>query len=788
MESPFPPRDSLWISAPWQGGPRTQTCVPYLRKSFVVTGPVVSATLHLTAFGLYEAELNGRRVGDEVFAPGWTDYHKRVQFQSHDVASLLQPGENVLGALLGDGWYCGYMAWEGRQAYGEKPWLLACLRVRLADGSELVVTSDASWKVRRGPLLEADLLMGESYDARQEIGAWSSPGYDDSAWLPVVAGPSPHPQSLLVPRAGPPVKRIEEVAAVTVKNFPDGANSKGVLIDFGQNLSGRARIRVRSARGRCLRIRFGEALDANGNLYVDNLRGARVTDYYTCKGDESETWEPRFTFHGFRYLDVIGLAEDDEFEATAIVLHSEMAVTGEFRCSNPLLNQLQSNIRWGQRSNFLEVPTDCPQRDERLGWTGDAQVFASTAAFNMDVRRFFAKWLQDMRDAQRPSGAIPLVVPMPVEFRHLPFEDAGPAWSDACVICPWTIYVCYGDTGVLKDHYETMRAYVDYLGRERCLGHIRCHPEADSWGGFGDWLALDGSGRLEGGTPKDLIGTALYANDAALMARIASVLGHADDVAFYAKLHADIVKAFRLRFLTPEGLVAAGTQTAYVLALHFGLVPAHAAAACARELVRLIERNGNHIATGFVGTPYILDVLARHGHLDVAYKLLEQDTFPSWIFPIKNGATTIWERWNGWTPEGGFQDKSMNSFNHYAYGAVGAWMYESVAGLAPDPAQPGYRHIVFRPRPGGGITWAEASLETAHGRVSIRWDRGPEELRVRLTVPSGTRATFHPPEGYAGETLTLDPGIQEFTLPKGSRPPASTAPASTGDEPRPVGV
>lgn len=758
-----PDSDALWIAAPWRGGARSSAAVPHLRKTFLLPGNVVSASLKITAFGLYEAEINGQTVGEDVFAPGWTDYHKRVQFQTHDVSGLLREGENVIGVTLGDGWYCGFIAWQDRQVYGEKPWLLAQLTAKLSDGSTVKISSDDSWKVSSGPVLESDLLMGEIHDARLELRGWSSPGYDDSQWLQTSQG-NPHPQSEVIPPLSSPVQRIQEIEPLCTREFPDGQGKKGLVIDFGQNFSGRVRIRVRAAAGTTLRLRYAEVLDEAGNLYTDNLRSARATDFYTCRGDDGETWEPRFTFHGFRYMDIIGLSTEDSIETTGVVLHSVMEQTGTFACSNPLLNQLQSNILWGQKSNFLEVPTDCPQRDERLGWTGDAQVFVRTAAFNMDVRRFFNKWLLDLRDAQHPSGAVPLVAPMPGFLRHIPFEDGGPAWSDATIICPWTIYLCYGDKQVLRDHYASMKKYLDFLDQERSKEYIRSHPEVDTWGGFGDWLALDGSGKTEGNTPKDLIGTAFYALDAAIMADTASVLGRADEERTYRTLHQKIVAAFRKRFVTPDGLLAGGTQTSYVLALEFDLIPETARATCANELVRLIERNNWHLATGFIGTPHLLSALEKHGYLDIAYKLLEQESFPSWLFSVKNGATTIWERWNGWTPEGGMQDKSMNSFNHYAYGAVGAWMYQTVAGLNPDPAEPGYRHIVFQPKPGGTLTWAEATLETIFGQAGIRWSLEGGSFAVKVTVPEGSRATLIVPSPWSSEPLPLNPGTHSFSF------------------------
>jgi alpha-L-rhamnosidase len=743
---------ATWIASPLVGGKRTQAPAPYLRKTFKIEQPVKSAKLAITALGLYECEINGARIGDEIFAPGWTDYAKRLQYQEYDVTGNLHEGENVLGAILGDGWYCGYLAWQPRQVYGERPRLLAQLEITLQDGSIFTIVSDGSWRTTSGPILESDFLQGESYDARRELGNWSQPGYDDSSWWQVKVSP-PEKTPLLVPRVGPPVRRMGEIKPVkqsVIKTW----NDRLVIFDLGQNFSGRVRISVKTKADANIRLRFAEILQPDGNLYTENLRSAKCTDYYTCKGGETETWEPRFTFHGFRYVEVQGVPEEDFLEVTGIVLHSDTPPTGTFRCSNELLNQLQHNIVWGQKSNFLEVPTDCPQRDERLGWTGDAQVFVRTAAFNMDVQGFFHKWIQDARDSQRASGAIPCVIPAVWEDAEGPWQDGGPAWSDATMICPWTIYLCYGDRKILEDHYDSMKKYMENMTDKHTKNHIRCHPDLNKWTAFGDWLALDGGGKTDGITPHDLIGTAYYVYDSEIMAKTADILGRHDDAKKYRFLHGEIADAFRRRYLTPDGLVASGTQTAYVLALYFGLVDDSARASTAQELVRHIKEKGYHIATGFVGTPYILDTLEQTGHLDVAYKLLEQETFPSWIFPIKNGATTIWERWDGWTPEKGPQDKGMNSYNHYAYGAVGDWMYRSVAGLDLDPAEPGYKKIIFRPRPGGTITWAEASLETAQGRVAIHWDLKDSELHLQVTVPNGSSAKLSLPEGYTAQGPT----------------------------------
>ena len=742
-----------WIGSPISGSPSVCAPTPYVRRSFSLDKPVASARLYATALGLYECELNGKRVGDSVFTPGWTEYKKRVNYQSYDVTSFLTGGKNVLGAILGDGWFCGAVGWKGRQFYGERPQFLAQLEVTFADGSRVVIATDSEWQTSIGPILQSDMQQGESYDARQELGAWSVPGYGASAWQPVAIYNDPGIE--IQAPAFLPVRRLGHLSSTLLKS----PESNKRIYDLGQNFSGRVRISVKGSRGVDVTLRHGEILNAQGLLYTDNLRSALATDHYTLKGEGVETYEPRFTFHGFRYVEVAWRNGDLQIEnLEGIVLHSEIPPTGNFSCSNPLINQLQHNIQWGQKGNFLEVPTDCPQRDERLGWAGDALVFVRTACFNADVRPFFTKWMLDIRDAQHESGAVPCVIP---DMGVTP-GDGGPAWSDATIVCPWTVYLCYGDMRILEHHYVSMERYVNFLA-ESSKGLIRCHPDVTEWGGFGDWLALDGSKGCEGFTPKDLIGTAFFANDAELMARISRVLGKPEKEAHYRKLHTDIIAAFRNRFVTPEGLMAGATQTSYVLALYFNLLPKESRATAAKELARSIEKNGTHLSTGFVGTPFLCQVLEDHGYLDLAYRLLEQETFPSWLFPVKNGATTIWERWDGWTPEKGFQDVGMNSFNHYAYGAIGAWMVSTVAGLDLDPEEPGYRHINFRPRPGGTISWAKASLETPFGLASIHWELKEGLLHINLLVPANARATISLPPSYSTEAgLEIEAGSHQI--------------------------
>ena len=628
-----------WIGAPWLGGPKTSSPCPFFRTAFPVRKPVAAARLYASALGLYEFEINGRRVGDDVLAPGWTDYRRRVPCRTYDVTALLRRGNNRLGAVLGDGWAAGNIGWRDRQCYADRPRLLAQLEIRYADGERQVVASGAAWEAAMGPILESDLLMGESYDARVR----------PSHWQPALEFPPP--AGRLAPHRGPPVRAIRELRPAAAPRKIGHA----WIFDLGQNMVGRVRLKVRGEAGRTVTIRHAEMLNPDGTLYTANLRRARATDHYTLAGGRTEVWEPRFTFHGFRYVELTGYPGTPPRDAvTGIVLHSDMAPTGEFDCSDPLLNQLQRNIQWGQRGNFLEVPTDCPQRDERLGWTGDAQVFCRTAAFNFDTAAFFAKWLEDLSDAQAADGTVPAVAPNIMA----PDNDGGPAWADALVICPWTQYLCFGDRGLLAERYDDMRRFVERL-RHQSRGWIRA-PYGGGWQGFGDWLAQDGSTDSFGLTPKDLIGTAFFAHSAQLLSRIAAVLGRTADAKKYAGWFERIRRAFQRRFVTREGLVGNQTQTCYVLALHFDLLPAALRPAALDHLVRDIAARGDRLSTGFVGTSYLPWVLSENGRLDVAYRLLFQTQWPSWLYAVTKGATTIWERWDGWTHDKGFQDAGMN--------------------------------------------------------------------------------------------------------------------------------
>lgn len=752
-------KEAKWIAAFSAGGPATPSPCPYFRKSFRVDGEVSSAVLFVTSLGLYHGEINGRAFDDAVFRPGWTDYSKRVQVQTFDVSGHIVQGENTMGMVLGDGWYAGFVGWMYRQSGGDRPRLKACLEVTFVDGSVLHVPSDGTWRTATGPLLESDLLMGEWYDARRELYGWSAPGNPGGEWGPVLLLP-PEMEPELSETVGPPVRRIETLCARKLQ--PVSGQPEGVhRYDLGQNISGRIRLRVEAPACTILEFRHAEILKPDGSLYVENLRKAKATDGYICSGGRVEEWEPRFTFHGFRFVEVKVTVPQGHtldtvcFGVEGVVLHSDIPKTGHFECSNPKLNQLWSNIDWGQRGNFLEVPTDCPQRDERLGWTGDAQVFVRTACFNRDVRLFFHKWMRDLRDGQLADGAVQAFAPNPGVLEP---RDGGPAWADAMVICPWTIYLCYGDEEILRGNYAAMKRFMDHMETHASLEGIRAHPDLKRWQGFGDWLALDNGDSWIGSTPIDLIGTAFHFYCAGLMARIAEVLGHAEDAALFSQRRKQLRDVFVRRYFGPDGLLEPVTQTALVLVLHFGIAQGSQRETCGRKLIQMIEQNGGHLQTGFVGTPYILHALEEAGELETAYKLLEKESYPSWLFPVNNGATTIWERWDGWTPEKGFQNTAMNSFNHYAYGAVGDWMVRSVAGLETSVDGPGYRAVVFRPRPGGTIRSAQASLQTAFGEVGIEWRVEGENLFVLTTLPAECTARFDPPGAYDFEQIDIHPG------------------------------
>jgi alpha-L-rhamnosidase len=722
-----------WIEPGLPEDPKKSGPVALLRREFKLRGPIASARAYVTSHGLYEMQLNGQRVSDQLFTPGWTSYNKRLQYQAYDVTSLLKSGDNAVAVQLGNGWYRGFLAWQDRRnIYGERLALLGQIRITYQDGREETVATDQGWKASTGPILMSEIYHGETYDARLEKAGWSMPGFADAEWssVKVVEG---RKDDLITP-AGPPVRRIEELKPVKILKTPAGET----VVDLGQNMVGWVRLKVQGPAGTTVTLRHAEVLDKQGNFYTENLRAAKATLQYTLKGGGPETFEPHFTFFGFRYVAVAGYPGEVTPESvTGVVIHSDMARTSEFETSKPLVNQLQHNIIWGQKGNFLDVPTDCPQRDERLGWTGDAQAFSPTAAFNMDVAGFFTKWLKDVAADQFESGSIPHVIPNVLpDFQG---QQAGGAagWADAAVIIPWNMYLSYGDKRILETQYDSMAKWVGYEKKRAGDGYI--------WAGdphFGDWLAFASNASDYPGatTGKDLIATAFFAHSTDLLQRTALVLGKTDDAARYGEQLGRIKSAFRREFVTDTARVGEDTQTAYALVLQFDLLPEDMRPVAAKRLAEEVRKR-KHLTTGFLGTPYLCHVLVRYGYLDEAYMLLNREEYPSWLYPVKQGATTIWERWDGQKPDGSFQSAGMNSFNHYAYGAIGEWMYRVMAGIQIDEAVPGYKHVVIEPRPGGGFTSVKASHQTLYGKVGSAWTIKDGTFELVVEVPANTRAT-----------------------------------------------
>ena len=729
-----------WISLPAARPHISEVPAAFLRREFAAEKQIMRATVYAMARGVYTLHLNGQKVGDARFAPGWTDYAKRIQYQTYDVTGLVKDGQNALGAVLGDGWYAGYLGWENKRAnYGGRSQFLAQLVLEYADGTRETVSTDAAWRGATGPILVSDMQMGETYDARLEMPGWDTAGFQGADWRAVAVEVAHDPAILRVAQIDPPVRKTEELTPKSVTQPTPGA----YLFDVGQNMVGGVRLKVSGPVGTIVRLRFGEMLQADGTLYVDNLRAAKATDTYILSGSGSEVYEPHFTFHGFRYVEVTGYPGEPNIETiTGCVLHSDIPKTGTFECSDPLVNQLVSNIDWGQRGNFLSIPTDCPQRDERMGWMGDAQIFVRTAAGNRDVAAFFEKWMFDVVDAQSPEGGFSDISP-----RILGFADGAPAWGDAGIIVPWTIYQVYGDMNILETHYDAMVRWMDFLDSAN-PNHLWLNRRSND---FGDWLSIDAD------TDKDLLATAYFAYDASLMARVADVLDRTEDAARFLKLFADVKAAFNAAYVAADGRLKGDTQTAYVLALHLKLLPGDKRPLAAQHLVADIEAKHGHLSTGFVGVGYLCPVLTEAGYADVAYKLLLNKTFPSWGYSIVHGATTIWERWNGWTADGGFGDVGMNSFNHYSLGSVGEWLQRQVAGIDTDT--PGFSHLVIHPRPDTRLSFARASFESVRGRIESGWTLNGEKFTMNVTVPANTSATVTLPNA---ETHEIGSGSYQF--------------------------
>ncbi|MGY1815679.1 family 78 glycoside hydrolase catalytic domain [Blastococcus sp. SYSU D00820] len=726
--------------------------VALLRREFTLDKPVARARLYATAHGVFEAEVNGATVGDEVLAPGWTSYRHRLRYRTHDVTALLRQGANVLGAQLADGWYRGSLGFTGKKAfYGDRTGLFFQLEVEHPDGTRTVLTTDEGWRsTTAGPITRSGLYKGETADLRCERPGWSAPGFDDGAWTPVELGELD--PAVLVAPTGPPVRRTQTLPVQAITTSPSGK----VLVDFGQNLVGRIRLALPDApAGTEITLRHAEVLEG-GELGTRPLRSADATDVVVLDGAGPRTWEPRFTFHGFRYAEVSGWPGELRAEdLAAVVLHTDLRRTGSFACSDPDVTRLHENVVWGMRGNFLDVPTDCPQRDERLGWTGDLQVFSPTASFLYDTAGMLRSWLTDLAEEQLRDhdGVVPMYVPF---LPLLPFpQQPEVGWGDAAVVVPWVLYQRTGDAGMLADQWESMVAWIDaFAGR---AGADLDFPEGGF--SFGDWLdtAAPPDNPAAARTPWQCVATAYLARSARTVAAAAGVLGR--DGARFAELGERAAERFRAEYVTPNGRVAFPSQTAYAMALEFDLLTEAQRVHAGRLLAEQVLKDGWHIASGFLGTPLVTDALTHAGELPSAYELLLQREHPSWLYPVTMGATTIWERWDSMLPDGSINPGDMTSFNHYALGAVADWLHRTVAGIAP--AAPGYRRLRFAPQPGPGITSAEATHETPYGAAAVAWSVEGSTLTLDVTVPPNTTAEVVLPDGSA--PVEVGSGRHSFT-------------------------
>ncbi len=730
----------------------------YLRKTFTVDKPVRRALVYATALGNYKLNIGGRVVGDEYFSPGWTDYNIRVYYNTYDVTRRLNQGENYIGAILADGWFSGYIGWgRVRDHYGKNTRFAAQLRIEYTDGSEATIVTDETWKARTGPILEADFLMGETFDARKPapFGRRPNTAISDRGWNAVDVTDAIAARLQAYP--GVPVRKFQEIKPVKITEPEKGA----YVFDMGTNFAGFARLKIRGKAGQKIVMRYAERLNPDGTIYTTNLRSARAMDTYICRGgDKEETWQPQFTFHGFQYVELTGIETEPTLDTiTGIELTSATPVAGVFESSDAMANQLYRNICQTQRANFIDIPTDCPQRDERLGWTGDAQIYVRTATNNTDVSAFYTKWLVDLEDAQGEKGDFPDVAP-----RKVALGGGTAAWGDAGVICPWIIYEVYGDKRVLEEHYDAMVRWVEY-----CKGTTRdlLRPAE----GYGDWLSIKAD------TPKDVLATAYFAYSTRLTSKTAEVIGKPDEAEKYRALFEQIREAFNKAYVAEDGRIKGDTQTVYVLGLAFDLLPEAKRESAVNYLIEDIREKDWHLSTGFVGTKDLMMTLYRIGRLDVAYRLFENDTFPSWGFSIRHGATSIWERWDGWTPENGFQDPGMNSFAHYSFGAVCEWMFKTLGGI--DFLSPGYEKILIHPIPGGRFTSAKTQYDSIRGRITTDWKRDGDVLILKVNIPSNTTALVYVPaasqdaisekEGFAAiQFVRMENGFAVYEAGSGS--------------------
>ncbi len=725
-----------WSGAKWIAAPVTAANGiaprPLLRRVIQLPKQVQHARVYASAHGLYQLSINGQRVGDQYLAPGWTDYSKRIQHQTYDVTQLVQQGANAIGVGLGDGWHRGKVGLNWRNVYGNTLALVAKLHVTYADGSTESFVTDGSWRAAGGPLVQADLQDGESYDARLEQVGWDRADFDASSWSPVVVASDD--LAKLIPQPDEPVRVIESLTARTRTEPSPGE----FVYDLGQNMVGVARLKFTGKKDQTVRFRYAEELnrlgERKGRLYTENFRTAKVTDTYTFARNEAVTYQPTFTQHGFRYIEITGLDTPPETnDVQGVVLGSDLPNIGDLRLAHPMLDQLVRNIRWGQRGNFVSIPTDTPARDERLGWTGDINVFAPTAARYQDTRAFLSKWMDDMRDAQKANGNIPAIVPQP----RREFDETGVGWSDAFITVPYAVWRATGDLRIVRRNWGAMQRFHQFVHASATKDGNLLEEGRSSWFS-GDWLSLEsGSYRLE---EHKVIATAYFAENTRMMAEMAAALGETNLATQWAALVPQIRAAFVAKYRQADGSIYTGSQTAYALTLGMDLIadPARREQTAAQFIAKLAADN-YHLKTGFLGTPWLLPAFSKIGRDDLAMRLLLNEDYPSWGFEIGMGATTVWERWNSIRANGEFGPVDMNSFNHYAYGAVGDWMFQHLGGL--QILEPGYKKSRIAPLIGsGGLDHAQCSIQTPYGRLASEWKLVNGELTLTITVPVNTSA------------------------------------------------
>ncbi|MCL1786697.1 MAG: glycoside hydrolase family 78 protein, partial [Defluviitaleaceae bacterium] len=757
------PWTAKWITPPWPQG-QDDSPHPYIRKQFAVGKNVAKARMYMTGLGIYELFVNGARIGDEVFAPYCNTYDAWVQYQTYDITAALQTDENAVGVMLANGWAKGRFGTFGPRntPYTHHFSLIGEVHITYEDGTTEVINTDESWLCAPSPLLFDNMYDGVIYDATEEIEGWSSPGLDETNWLPAQHR-HPHELGALTERLSPAVKCMEEVTPIAVLTTPAGET----VLDMGQNMVGWLKMRIRAPKGTKITITHGEILQQD-NFYTENLRSAKQKFVYIADGTD-QVVEPRFSFYGFRYAKIEGIDNVQLADFTGCVLYSNLETTGNIETSDPRINRLFQNALWGQKGNFVDVPTDCPQRDERMGWTGDTQVFAGTAMFNMDAYAFYVKFMYDLYQEQRfCGGLVPSVVPIFVQRRPIETGDWGTggscAWSDCATIVPWEVYMHSGDETILKNQYQSMKDWVDWVTR-------KC--ERDDTGylwtqgfHFGDWLALDGEkdehGRSinpMGATSVGFLASAFYRYSSMLLAKTAALLGrHADQVK-YADLSARVRNAMQAEFFTPDGDLKINTQTAHVIAIQFDLTDNKRAMVAG--LKKLLEASNMHLTTGFIGTPFLCRVLSAYGESDSAYQIFFNEDYPSWLYPVSMGATTIWERWNSVMPDGSISDTGMNSLNHYAYGSIAEWMYRDMCGINPVESAPGFKKILLKPEPNRRLAFAHGEVNTAMGVVKCGWEYKGDTIVVTAHVPFNTTADLILPNG---ESKTLDAGHHAFEI------------------------